>query len=282
MKIGKYQLHILNLGYFALDGGAMFGIIPKPLWQKNNPADEQNRIQLATRSLLLISNNRKILIDTGMGNKWDIKNSEIYKIRQDEFSIEKSLSKLNLSVDDITDVFLTHLHFDHTGGSTTLENNKLLPTFPNAKYYVQKNNYDWGIYPSEKDKGSYIQDNFVPLFEYGVLNFLNNDEKYFDDELEIVICNGHTFGQQFLKVSDGLNTIFYSGDLFPTSSHIHLPYIMAYDVQPLITLQEKKEILQKAVEEDWFLFYEHDPLNALSKVKLTEKGFRADELKNEF
>jgi len=275
MKIGKYTLHIINSGYFALDGGAMFGIIPKPLWQKTNPPDEVNRIKLATRNLLLTNGSRKILIDTGMGNKWDEKSKNIYAVDQAN-SLEGSLNELSLKPGDVTDVILTHLHFDHTGGSTKFENGKPVPTFPNAKYYVQKKNYDWAINPSDRDKGSYLKDNFQPLMDEGVLEFIDGEEK-FDDEIEFVIINGHTFAQQLIKISDSSNTILYCGDLFPTTSHIPLPYVMGYDLQPLITVEEKKKILTKAIDENWKIFFEHDPETALATVKKDEKGFRVNE-----
>lgn len=281
MQIGKYKLIIIESGYFRLDGGAMFGIIPKPLWSKTNPADESNRIKLSTRNLLLVSDSKKILIDTGMGNKWDDKSKNIYQIEQ-QSDLILSLEENRISPADITDVFLTHLHFDHTGGSTKFENGKLVPSFPNAKYFVQKKNFEWGMNPGDRDRGSYIQDNFFPLMEAGMLNLLDEKEKFFDDELEIITVNGHTYKQQLLKISDSTNTIFYCGDLFPTSSHIPYAYIMGYDLQPLITLQEKQAILPKACEENWFLFYEHDPFFAISKIRATAKGFERFEPKENF
>ena len=269
MKIGKYTLHIINSGYFGLDGGAMFGIIPKPLWQKTNPPDEANRIKLATRNLLL----------TGGNSKWDEKAKNIYGFDFTN-SLEGSLEKLSLSPPDITDVILTHLHFDHTGGSSKIENDKLIPSFPNAKYYVQKKNYEWAVNPSEKDKGSYLKDSFEPLMKEGVLNFIEGEER-FDDEVEFVIINGHTFAQQLIKISDSSHTILYCADLFPTTSHIPLPYVMGYDLQPLVTVEEKKKILIKAIEENWRLFFEHDPETALASVEKNEKGFRAIDKKKE-
>ncbi len=273
MTIGKYNLKIFNTGYFGLDGGAMFGIVPKPLWQKTNPADEANRIKLATRNLLLETEGRKILIDTGMGNKWDEKSQKIYDVDQSKFSVEKTLEKNNIKAEDITDVILTHLHFDHTGGSTKLENGKLVPAFPNAKYYVQKENWDWANNPSDRDKGSYIEDNFVPLAEAGVINFING-EKNFDDEIEFLIVNGHTFAQQLIKISDSSNTFLYCCDLLPTTSHIPIPYVMGYDLQPLVTVKEKIEILKKALDENWKLIFEHDPITAYATLEDTDKGIR--------
>lgn len=271
MKIGKYKIKVIHAGFFALDGGAMFGIIPKLLWSKNNPPDEVNRIKLATRLLLLQSENKKILIDTGMGDKWDDKSKNIYSIQQENNSLLKSLLSEGIKPDEITDVILTHLHFDHTGGSTILDNGKLLPTFPNANYHVQKKNYEWAINPTDRDKGSYIKDNFEPLAKEGVLKLID-DQNHFDDDISFIIINGHTFSQQLIKVSDSSNNLLYCCDLFPTYSHIRLPYIMGYDLQPLVTYQEKKYILNKAVSENWKLFFEHDPQYAFATVEETEKG----------
>ena len=275
MKIGKYNLKIITSGYFKLDGGAMFGIIPKPLWQRTNPPDESNRIKLATRHLLLESDSKKIIIDTGMGNKWGNKLKEIYAVDESR-SMEKALGEIGLKHEDITDVILTHLHFDHTGGSTNYENEKLIPAFPNAKYHVQKQNFDWASNPSDRDKGSYLRENFIPLAKEGVLNYTNGNEK-FDDEIEFIVINGHTFGQQMVKISDSSNTILFCGDLLPFTSHIPLPYIMGYDLQPLITLKEKKEILPKTANENWKIFFEHDPETAFVSVEKTERGIREKE-----
>ncbi|MEE9448724.1 MAG: MBL fold metallo-hydrolase [Ignavibacteriaceae bacterium] len=274
MKIGKYRLKIIESGYFGLDGGAMFGIIPKPLWQKTNPADESNRVKLSTRNLLLESENRKIIVDVGMGDKLDDKEKRIYDIDSNT-SMEKGLAVHGLKADDITDVFLTHLHFDHCGGSTKLQNGKLIPAFPNAHYFIQKQNYDWAVKPLDRDKGSYVKSNFVPLFEEGVLNFTIGDARL-DDEIDFIVINGHTFGQQMLKISDSANTLVYCCDLLPFVSHIPIPYIMGYDLQPLITIKEKVKILQQAVDENWLLFFEHDPEIACATVKHTDKGIRVD------
>jgi glyoxylase-like metal-dependent hydrolase (beta-lactamase superfamily II) len=280
MRIGKYKILLVESGYFYLDGGAMFGIIPKPLWEKTNPPDEANRIKLVTRSLLLVSNDKKILIDTGMGKKWSKKSSEIYRIEQDEFSLKASLSKFQIKFEDVTDVLLTHLHFDHTGGSTEMVDGKVIPAFTNAKYHVSAENFNWAMNPSERDKGSYIKDNFLPLYESGVLFFTK--DKYFDDEIELIEVNGHTFGMQLVKISDSTNTILFCADLFPTISHIPLSYVMGYDLQPLVTVEEKKQILPKAVEENWKLCFEHDPFHAFATVEKTESGIKVKERFNVF
>jgi len=275
MKIGKYKLSIIESGSFGLDGGAMFGIIPKPLWQKTNLADDVNRVRLATRNLLLESDSKKILIDTGMGDKWDDKSKNIYAV-DEKLSMDSALSGKGLKSDEITDVILTHLHFDHTGGSTIKVNGKLQPAFPNAKYYVQKQNFEWAINPSDRDKGSYIKENFQPLMEEGVLHLIDGN-KNFDDEIEFFVINGHTFGQQMVKISDGKNTFLFCSDLIPFYSHIPLHYIMGYDLQPLVTLQEKKKYLKMAVDENWKLFFGHDPEIAFATVKKFGEGYLVDE-----
>jgi glyoxylase-like metal-dependent hydrolase (beta-lactamase superfamily II) len=274
MKIGKYKLSIIESGSFGLDGGAMFGIIPKPLWQRTNLADDANRVRLATRNLLLESDTRKILIDTGMGSKWDEKSKNIYAI-DEKHSLSSALSEKGLKPDEITDVILTHLHFDHTGGSTILVNGKLEPAFPNANYFVQKQNFDWARNPSDRDKGSYIKDNFLSLYEEGVLNFIIGNAE-FDDEIKMIVINGHTFGQQMVKISNGSDTFLFCSDLMPFVSHIPLPYIMGYDLQPLVTLEEKKKYLKLALDENWKLFFGHDAEFAFATVKKFGEGYLVD------
>lgn len=275
MKIGKYKLGVVVSNYFSLDGGAMFGIIPKPLWSKTNPADEQNRVRLAARHLILQSESKNIIVDTGMGNKWDDKSRIIYNI-DSTLKLEHELELYGIDTASVTDVILTHLHFDHTGGSTKIENGKLIPTFPNAKYFVQKKNYEWAINPSDRDKGSYLKNNFEPLMNEGLLHFIDGEEQ-FDDEISFVVINGHTYYQQLIKISDCENTVLCVCDLLPFASHIPLPYIMGYDLQPLVTLNEKKKILQLAVEEDWKLFFYHDPEIVYATLMQTDKGIRLKE-----
>jgi len=280
MQIGKYKLKTIVSGFIALDGGAMFGIIPKPLWEKTNPADELNRVTLSTRNLLLISDDKKILIDTGMGNKWDEKSKMIYRI-DPKLDIEQTLFQNGINPTEITDVLLTHLHFDHTGGSTKLENGKLVPAFSNAKYYVQKKNFEWAMNPSDRDKGSYIKENFVPLVKEGVLNLIDG-EIDFDNNISFRIINGHTFGQQMIKISDSSNTVLYCADLMPFVSQIRIPYVMGYDIKPMVTVQEKKKYLRLAADENWQIYFGHDPEFAIATVQHTEKGIAQDKVFKDF
>lgn len=276
MKIGKYELHSIESGTIMLDGGAMYGVVPKPLWERNSPADERNRIKLSTRHLLLISEDKKILIDTGSGKNWDDKFEKIYSVDNSVHDMFSALEKFGIRKEDITDVILTHLHFDHIGGAVLFENDKIIPAFPNAQYHVQEKQFEWGINPSDRDKASYFKDRFVPLAEEGILNLIDG-ETNFDDCIELLVVEGHTFSQQLVKLSDSSNTLLYCADLIPLSSHINLPFIMGYDLQPLVTLEEKKKILPKAVEENWTLFFEHDPDIAAATIKTTKKGFAIKE-----
>lgn len=275
MNIGGYELKVIETGSFALDGGAMFGVVPKPLWQKTNPPDELNRIALNARNLLLSSSSQNILIDTGIGSYWDEKFIKIYGVDYSEYTQKKSFEQNGIDPEKITDVILTHLHFDHTGGSTYFKDDKWLPTFPNATYHVQKKHFDWALNPSERDRASFIHNRFMPLMNEGILKLW--EEKTFNDYIELLEVNGHTFHQQLVKISDSSNTILYCGDLIPTSSHIPVPYVMGYDLQPLVTVNEKKEILPRAVEENWMLFFEHDSFGVASTVAKTDRGFAMKE-----
>ena len=276
MKIGKYELHSLESGELKLDGGAMYGVVPKPLWERSSPADERNRIKLVTRHLLLVSDDKKILIDTGSGKNWDEKFEKIYSVDTTTHDMLPALEKFGINREEITDVIITHLHFDHVGGAVMFEGAKIVPTFPNAKYHVQKKQFEWGLNPSDRDKASYFKDRYVPLAEEGILNQFEGKTN-FDDNIELLVMNGHTFSQQIVKISDSSNTLLYCGDLIPLSSHINLPYIMGYDLQPLVTLGEKKELLPQAVDGNWMFFFEHDPEVAAATITTTEKGYAIKE-----
>jgi glyoxylase-like metal-dependent hydrolase (beta-lactamase superfamily II) len=275
MKIGDYQLHAIETGRFALDGGAMFGVIPKTLWEKTNPPDEKNRIDMAARALLLIGKGRRILIDVGNGSKYSEKLKSIYKFDTHQFDLVSSLKKHNLAPADITDVILTHLHFDHAGGSTHKANGMITPTFPNAKHYVQREHWEAANNPTERDRASFFPDDFIPLQEHGMLNFTEGEGEIVAG-IAVRILNGHTPALQCPVISDGTTTLFYCADLVPTASHVPLPWIMAYDLRPLVTLEEKRKILNQAVDENWMIYFEHDPRIEAARLKRTEKGIDID------
>jgi glyoxylase-like metal-dependent hydrolase (beta-lactamase superfamily II) len=272
MMIGDYTLKPIVTGNFRLDGGAMFGVVPRVLWEKTNPPDEKNRIQMTMRALLLQGKDRRILIDTGVGTKQDEKFARIYHTEQVQPSLAKSLSEAHLTPDDITDVILTHLHFDHCGGSTRREGDKVVATFSNAQYYVQKEQYEHALERNERDRASFLMENFEALRTAGQLELLEGPKRLFPG-IELIVVGGHTPGQQLVKVSDGHQTLLYCADLIPTASHIPLPYIMAYDLFPMTTLEEKRRILPQAHSEGWILFFEHDPFRAAAKVARSEKDF---------
>lgn len=258
---------------FRLDGGAMFGVVPKVLWNRTNPSDDLNRIQMCNRVLLLDNGKRKILIDTGVGKKLSKKLNEIYAVDYSSNSLESSLKNINISPSEITDVILTHLHFDHCGGCTYYDDdNQLKITFPNAVHYVQKKQYEWAMNPTERDKASFYTENFNILAENKLLNTIYGNYK-FDDFIYLNIVNGHTPNMQIVKISDDINTIIYTADLIPMATHISVPYIMGYDLLPLITLHEKIAYLREASEKNHYIFLEHDPLIECVKVNLINDNY---------
>jgi glyoxylase-like metal-dependent hydrolase (beta-lactamase superfamily II) len=273
MLIGSYQLYSIETSEFALDGGAMFGIIPKPLWEKEVPADEQNRITMVTRSLLLVSDDHKIIIDTGNGTKWQEKFRDIYRIELDNLNLEKSLAKYNFSPGDITDVYCTHLHFDHVGGNTKIVAGKLEPVFPNATYWVQNENWELANSPSEKDAGSFMSADWSVLFENNMIHFVDGKESFLP-EIENHLTYGHTTGLMHPIIGDSTNKLIYMADLIPMAAHIPLPWVMAYDIHPALTVQEKGEILPTIVDEDWIIFFEHDPVYQAATVQFDGKHYR--------
>lgn len=275
MKIGNYELHSIQTGLFRLDGGAMFGVVPKPLWQRTNPPDESNRIDMCMRSLLLIGNGKKIIVDSGVGYKMSSKLNEIYGVDHSQYTLEGELANHGVTPDDITDVLMTHLHFDHAGGSTKRnEDKELVLSFPNAVHHLQKKHWEWGQNPSERDKASFMPENYELIKVKGMLKLYEGESK-FDDVISFLPVNGHTPMMQLIKLRDDSNTLLFTADLFPMTSHIPLPYIMGYDLFPLTTLDEKKKILPQIVKENWTLFFEHDAFTETCMVEQTEFGFKA-------
>jgi glyoxylase-like metal-dependent hydrolase (beta-lactamase superfamily II) len=272
MRIGDYEIYTLETSKFALDGGAMFGVVPQTIWKKTNPPDESNRISMVTRSLLIVGRGKKILVDTGNSPKMSPKLQNIYQIDTKQTNLISSLSKLNITSTEISDVILTHLHFDHAGGSTMNDNGLIKPAFPNAKYYLQKEHWNLALNPTDRDKASFLQEDYLPLKEFGVLELVEGEFEIFPG-IQLMLFNGHTNFQQLPKISDGKNTVFFAGDLIPMSAHVPLPFIMGYDLRPLITLEEKKKILGPAYEEKWNIVFEHDPNVAAGIVTSNEKGF---------
>jgi glyoxylase-like metal-dependent hydrolase (beta-lactamase superfamily II) len=272
MTIGGYRIHAVETGRFALDGGAMFGVVPKVLWERTDPADERNRISMAARALLLVGHGRVILVDTGNGDKMPEKLRAIYRIDNESSNLTASLESLNLRPADITDVVLTHLHFDHAGGATVRSGDRIVPAFPNARYYVQREHWDAALAPTERDQASFFRDDFLPLQEHGHLQFTDGPGELFPG-ISLEPVHGHTAALQCPVISDGRQTLFYCADLVPMAAHVQLPWIMGYDLRPLVTLEEKRKILGRAAAEQWVLFFEHDPRIAAARIVDGEKGY---------
>jgi len=275
MNVGGYEIHSIETGRFALDGGAMFGVVPWVFWSKTNPPDSRNRITLAARCLLLIGNGKVILVDNGNGTKWTEKPKDIYRLDNTRFDLERSLAERGVFPDDVTDVVLTHLHFDHCGGSTKIKDGKIVATFRNAAYHVQRNHWNLSQHPTEKDRGSFMKEDFMLLHESGILTFVDGEKELFPG-VRMIVCNGHTSAQQLPLISDDSASVLFCCDLVPTVSHLPFPYIMGYDVRPLTTLEEKKNILPRAEKEGWILFLEHDPHTEAVTLKQGEKGLVVD------
>lgn len=276
MQIGPYTLYSIETSEFALDGGAMFGIIPKPLWEKKASADDQNRISMVTRSLLLVSEDRKIIVDTGNGSKWQEKFKDIYRIELDNMNMERSLNKYGFNADGITDVYCTHLHFDHIGGNTQLIDGRLEPTFPNATYWAQSENWELANSPSEKDAGSFMSDDWSVLEENEMIQFVDGKESFLPG-IENHLTYGHTTGMMHPIIGDSSQKLIYMADLIPMAAHIPLPWVMAYDIHPVQTVEEKREILPKIVDEEWSIFFEHDPVFQAAKVDFDGKHYQLKE-----
>ncbi len=270
------NLHVIETGFFKLDGGAMFGVVPKSLWTRTNPADDNNLIDLAMRCLLIEDGNQLILIDNGLGNKQDEKFFSHYFLHGD-FDLKTSLKKAGFSTDAITDMFLSHLHFDHCGGSIERENEKLVPTFKNASYWSNHDHWKWATQPNPREKASFLKENILPIEESGQLKFIELDKPSLFSSFDIHHVSGHTDKMMIPKIKYNGKVICFMADLLPTTGHIPLPYVMGYDTRPLITMTEKAEFLNEAADQGYILFLEHDPIHECCTVKHTEKGVRLDQ-----
>ena len=279
------KLFTINTGFFKLDGGAMFGVVPKSLWQKINPADDQNLCTWALRCLLVQDEDRLILIDNGIGNKQDAKFFSHYHLHGED-TLESSLAKHGFSKEDITDVFLTHLHFDHCGGSIIKEGDALLPAFKNATYWSNEKHWEWATAPNDREKASFLKENILPIQQSGQLKFVSAPRHQnidllpsspFTENISVRFVSGHTESMMLPQINYNGQTIIYMADLLPSAGHIPLPYVMAYDMFPLETLKEKKKFLKEAVENNYLLYFEHDPKIECCQLQQTEKGIRAGE-----
>jgi len=265
------KIYPLLTGNLKLDGGAMFGVVPKVIWNKLYPSDENNLCNWAMRCLLIVDGDRKILIDSGVGDKQSDKFFKHYYLNGDD-SLEKSLNKLGYTVDDITDNILTHLHFDHVGGSVRYNDlGELVPTFKNAQYWVSKAQWEWATNPNRREKASFLTENILPILEKGTLNLIEEESEILPN-IEARIFNGHTDGQiiPFIKYNDKI--IAFMGDLLPSTAHVPMPYVMSYDTRPLLTLEDKKKFFDEAIEKDIILFLEHDLYNECCNLQRTDKG----------
>ena len=276
MRIGPYQVYSVETGRFVLDGGAMFGVVPKTFWSKTNPSDERNRIGLAMRALLLLYKDRKILVDVGCGHKFSNKLKDIYNIDNSQFTLQGSLAKYGLNPDEITDVIFTHLHFDHAGGATQYQQDQVNLTFPFATHYVQRSHWERALKPSEKDRASFMEHDIAPFINSNQLRILDGSCELFPG-LQLLISNGHTLGLQMVKIQDDSTTLFYCGDLMPTASHLPLPYIMGYDIYPLTTIEEKRTYLHQACGQNWIIALEHDPNYQAIRIKQGKKHYEIRE-----
>jgi len=270
------NLYTIDTGFFKLDGGAMFGVVPKSLWQRTNPADENNLCTWANRLLLIEDGNRLTLVDTALGDKQDAKFFGHYHIHGDD-TLDKSLHKLGFHRDDITDVLLTHLHFDHCGGAIKREGDLLVPAFKNAQFWSNEKHWQWATNPNPREKASFLKENILPIQESGQLRFLQEEEKY-DNNIDIRYAHGHTEAMMLPQIEYKGHTILYMADLLPSVGHIPIPYVMGYDVRPLITMDERQSYWQEIVDNEYVLFLEHDSINECCTLQHTEKGIRVKDI----
>lgn len=270
-------LHTINTGLFKLDGGAMHGVVPKSMWQKANPSDDNNMCTWAMRCLLIETDNKLILVDTGMGNKQDDKFFSYYYPHGDD-SLQKSIESKGYSMQDVTDVFLTHLHFDHCGGAIVRDGDKLVPAFANAKYWSHQMHWKSAIQPNAREKASFLEENILPIQESGQLYFYEAHEKPLGESFDLKIVQGHTDSMMLPLINYKGTSILYCADLMPSLAHISLPWVMAYDMRPLDTLTEKEMILKDAASRNWVLMFEHDSIHECCNLQATERGIRHNDV----
>jgi glyoxylase-like metal-dependent hydrolase (beta-lactamase superfamily II) len=271
------NLHVIDTGFFKLDGGAMFGVVPKTLWQKTNPADDNNLCSWAMRCLLIEEGNRLILIDNGIGDKQDAKFFSHYYLHG-EANLQDSFKHAGFSTNDVTDVFLSHLHFDHCGGGTRYRNEGsdiIELCFPNANYWSNQGHWDWATNPNRREKASFLKENIIPIKESGHLKFVENHPEF--NAFDIIYVDGHTEKQMLPKIRYKDKTIVFVADLIPSLGHLPIPYVMGYDTRPLLTLEEKEAFLNEAVDNNYILFFEHDPVTECCILERTERGIKAKE-----
>ena len=268
----KWKIKIIETGSFKLDGGAMMGSVPKVLWEKTNPCDKLNRIDLSMRCLLLDNGKDVILIESGIGNKNNEKFINMFCIEQSSFPLKDELKKHNYELEDITHVILTHLHFDHAGGATYFNGKENLPTFPNANYIISKSNWDAAVNPNPKDKASYLLENFMPIQEFNQLTLIEDDCEIMGT-ISGLSFYGHTTGQQLIKITVNNDSLIFCSDLIPLKSHLKLPWIMGYDLNAMKTLEEKTLFLSQAAKENWLLFFYHDPKTAAVRIEKNDKYY---------
>jgi glyoxylase-like metal-dependent hydrolase (beta-lactamase superfamily II) len=264
------KIHSIDAGLFKLDGGAMFGVVPKTMWSKLNPPDENNLCTWAMRCMLIERDNKLILIDTGMGHKQDDKFRSHFH-PHGEGDLVKSIQSKGYSIDDVTDVILTHLHFDHCGGAIFRDGDSLLPQFKNARYWCHETHWNWAQTPNEREKASFLKDNILPIHEHGQLSFLESDS-FINWGIEFDFVYGHTEAMTIPYIDYNGKTIVFAADLMPSSFHIPMPYVMAYDIRPLETLSEREKLYQKVLDKNGFIFFEHDPVNELGSLKKNDHG----------
>ena len=265
LTVGRYTVHQVREGSIALDGGAMFGVVPRPLWERALAPDARNRVELALRCMLVVDGDRRILVDDGAGTRWDGKHRDMYGVGEAS-QLDAELSRAGVSRDDVTDVVLTHLHFDHAGGTTRLEAGEPRLSFPNATYHLQRRHWKWAHQPSDKDRGSFRAQDFALLENSGRLHLLEGDTELYPG-VHLFVSEGHTVGLQLVRVEGEASTLVFCGDLVPTTAHLRPSWVMAYDLYPVTIIEEKRQLLAQAVEDGWTLFMEHDPKVAACTVK---------------